>query len=267
MAATDWDPEQYAKFEELRSRPFWDLTALLDTSSSIGTLVDLGCGSGELTAALATRLGATSTTGIDSSPAMLDRAAASASEHVTFEAGDIAAWSGTDIDVIVANASLQRVPDHATVLQRWIGSLRSGGQIAVQVPSNADHPSHICSAAVAQREPFLSAFRATGAGTPPPDPVAENVLLAEQYSELFHDLGIADPHVRLQVYPQVMPSSAHVVDWTAGTSLTRFFKQLPDDLHAPFVAAYREELLAEVGWHEPYFYAFKRILIYGRVAD
>ena len=266
MATTDWDPEQYAKFEQLRSRPFWDLAALIDTSNPVRTLVDLGCGSGELTAALATQLGATTTTGIDSSPAMLERAAASVSDHICFEPGDIATWTGDNVDIVIANASLQWVPDHAAVMERWVRSLRPGGQIAVQVPANADHPSHTCSAAVAQQEPFLSAFAASGDGTPPPDPVAENVLRPERYSELLYDLGVVDPHVRLQVYPQVMPSSAHVVEWTSGTSLTRFFKRLPDELHAPFVDAYRATLLAEIGEHEPYFYAFKRILMWGRIA-
>lgn len=265
MATPDWNPEQYAKFESMRSRPFWDLAALIDQTTPISTMVDLGCGSGELTAALSARIEAQTTIGIDASPAMLERAAASASDHVTFEAGDIAEWTGTDVDLIVANASLQWVPDHLSVLERWVGSLRRGGQIAVQVPANADHPSHTCSAAVAHLEPFLSAFAHTGDGTPPPDPVAANVLLPEQYSELLHDLGIGDPHVRLQVYPQVMPSSAHVVEWTAGTSLTRFFKRLPTELHEPFVDAYRAALLAVIGDHEPYFYAFKRILMYGRV--
>jgi trans-aconitate 2-methyltransferase len=266
MAATDWDPGQYAKFEAMRSRPFWDLVALIDQTEPVSTMVDLGCGSGELTAALAEQLGATTATGIDSSPAMLERATASASDHITFGLGDIATWTGDDVDLVVANASLQWVPDHAAVLERWVSSVRPGGQIAVQVPANADHPSHTCSAAVAHREPFLSAFAETGDGTPPPDPVVENVLLPEQYSALLHDLGIIDPHVRLQVYPQVMPSSAHVVEWTSGTSLTRFFKRLPTELHEPFVDTYRSTLLAEIGDHEPYFYAFKRMLMWGRIA-
>ncbi len=265
MASTDWDPEQYAKFEELRSRPFWDLAALINTSSPVHSLVDLGCGTGALTAELARQLRTTTATGVDSSPAMLERAATLASDRVSFELSDISSWTGNNVDLIVANASLQWVPGHAEVLSLWVGSLRPGGQIAVQVPANADHPSHTCSAALAQREPFLSAFATTGDGTPPLDPVSENVLLPEQYSELLDDLGVVDPHVRLQVYPQVMPSSAHVVEWTSGTSLTRFFKRLPDELHEPFVDAYRTELVAAIGEHEPYFYAFKRILMCGQI--
>jgi trans-aconitate 2-methyltransferase len=270
-ARTDWDPERYGQFEELRSRPFWDLADLVDHRASIESMFDLGCGSGELTARLADRLGVSHATGIDSSPAMLERAAHVETDRVTFVRDDIGSWSDLDADLVIANASLQWVPDHAEVLARWIGSLRPGGQIAVQVPANADHPSHLCSTAVAHREPFLSAFSERvsedGDGAPPPDPVAVNVLRPEQYSELLHDLGVVDPHVRLQVYPQIMASSAHVVEWTSGTSLTRFFKRLPDELHEPFVDAYRTELLATIGEHAPYFYAFKRILMWGRTAD
>jgi hypothetical protein len=37
-------------------------------------------------------------------------------------------------------------------------------------------------------------------------------------------------------------------------------------MHEPFVDAYRSTLLAEIGDHQPYFYAFKRILMWGRIA-
>ena len=62
----------------------------------------------------------------------------------------------------------------------------------------------------------------------------------------------------------MLPSTASVVEWTKGTSLTRFFSRLPKALHEPFVDAYRDELLARVGEHEPYLFAFKRILMWGR---
>ncbi len=162
---------------------------------------------------------------------------------------------------MLANASLQWVGDHRSVLARWVAALREGGQIAVQVPANGDHHSHLASSHVATLEPFASAL----AGDPPADPVAVNVLPPEQYTVLLYDLGVIEPHVRLQVYPYVMPSSASVVEWTTGTSLTRFFNRLPEELHEPFVDAYRDELLARIGDHEPYLFAFKRILMWGRV--
>ncbi len=262
MTSDAWNPDTYERFAGLRARPFWDLADLIDTSTPIRSMVDLGCGTGELTAALAARLAVDGAVGVDSSPAMLAKAEAIGQRGLRFEAGDIATWSAPQsVDLIVANASLHWVPHHVTVIGNWVRSLASGGQLIVQVPANADHPSHTCSAAVAEREPFRSAM----GGTPPPDPVAANVLRPEDYAEILFDLGVTDPHVRLQVYPQLMESTSHVVEWTSGTSLTRFFKLLPDELHAPFVDEYRAELFAAVGDRAPYFYTFKRILMSGRL--
>lgn len=201
--------------------------------------------------------------GVDSSPNMLAEAQSHASPNVRFERGDIAGWTASgDHDLVLSNAALQWVPDHPTVLARWVGALAPGGQLAVQIPANPDHPSHQSSVIVAHTEPFLSAMD----GDPPADPVDVNVLRPEQYAELLHELGLAEQHVRLQVYPHVLPSSDHVVEWTKGTSLTRFFARLPKELHEPFVDAYRTELLRRIGEHQPYFFAFKRILMWGRVA-
>ena len=260
MADTDWDPDQYERFKAQRAQPFWDLLALVHPGA-IARAVDLGCGTGELTAAAAERLGIGHTTGIDNSQAMLDRAAEHGRVEVDFQFGDIAGWtSDGDHDLVLANAALQWVPDHEVVLERWVAALAPNGQLAVQVPANHDHPSHLASADVARAEPFASAF----GDEPPPDPVATNVLSPETYSGALHALGLLEPHVRLQVYPHVFPSSADVVEWTKGTSLTRFFKRLPAEFHGPFVDAYREELLGRIGRCEPYLYTFKRILMWGR---
>ncbi|HUF98750.1 MAG TPA: methyltransferase domain-containing protein [Ilumatobacter sp.] len=259
--AADWDPTQYERFKAQRAQPFWDLIDLLN-DDPLARAVDLGCGTGELTAAAATQLSVGQMTGIDNSPAMLAEAQQHARHGVEFVHGEIDTWtSAADHDLVLANAALQWVPDHAEVLTRWTAALRSGGQLAVQVPANSDHASHLASVAVAHTEPFLSAM----GGDPPPDPVADNVLAAEAYAELLYRLGFADPNVRLQVYPHVMPSTAAVVEWTKGTSLTRFFKVLPRELHTPFVDAYRHELIKRVGDHSPYLFAFKRILMHARL--
>ena len=90
-------------------------------------------------------------------------------------------------------------------------------------------------------------------------------LTPERYATLVHELGFAEQHVRLQVYGHLMPSTSAVVEWIRGTSLTRFFKRLPDELHEPFVKSVHDELLAEVGDQRPYFYPFKRILVWARL--
>ena len=65
-----WDPGQYLKFGAQRAQPFFDLLALVDPVPG-GEVVDLGCGTGELTARLHAHTGARHTLGIDSSAAML----------------------------------------------------------------------------------------------------------------------------------------------------------------------------------------------------
>lgn len=262
-----WDPEQYHRFQKERSQPFHDLLALL-ADEPVERFVDLGCGSGELTALAAERVGAKETVGIDSSPAMLDEAGALARPGLRFDEGDIATFgtgssldqrAGGSFDIVFSNAALQWVPDHPAVLAQWASMLVPGGQLAVQVPANVDHPAHALVDQVATESPFLDAF----GGEPPADPVL-GVLSPQAYAGLLYELGFVEQHVRLQVYGHVLASTADVVQWVRGTTLTRIRRNLPADLYDRFVDRYTELLLATVGDHEPYFYAFKRILLWGR---
>jgi trans-aconitate 2-methyltransferase len=199
-------------------------------------------------------LGATATVGIDSSVAMLEQAAAVEGDGVRFEAGDIAGWtSDGDVDLVFANASMQWVPDHDGVLARWCAALTPGGELAVQVPANADHPSHMVARSVA----------AEMLAEPPVDPVAENVLDPARYAEIFDRLGFAEQHVRLQVYGHRLASTRDVVEWVKGTSLTRFKRVMTSAQYEEFLREYTVRLVAVLGDHAPYFYAFKRILMWG----
>ena len=263
----DWDPTQYGRFAAERSQPFLDLVELIrpvgPRAGGSVRAVDLGCGSGELTALAVERLGITDMTGIDRSPAMLAAAAAHAGPGLRFEEGDIGAWTGAgDHDLVLANASLHWVPDHPRVLARWTAALAPGGQLAVQVPANHDAPSHLVAVEVAERPHFAAAF---GSGGPPPDPVAANVLAPEDYARLLHELGFVDQHVRLQVYAHVLASSRDIVEWVKGTTLTRFERALPADLYRRFLAEYEERLVEAVGDTSPCLFPFKRILFWGRL--
>lgn len=260
----DWDPQQYERFARERAQPFWDLAAIVATNAAPGSIRrghDLGCGTGELTAGLAERLVVADMIGSDSSPAMLERAAAYERPGLHFETVDLATWtSDADHDLVFANASLQWVPDHAAVVARWWAALAPGGHLAVQVPANADHPSHTVVAEVAASAPFVEAMGASA----PADAVASNVLTPERYAEMLHGLGAARQHARLQVYGHVLDSSSDVVEWATGTSLTRIFKVLPAALRGEFVDAYRTRLLDVIGDNRPYFYPFKRILLWAQ---
>jgi trans-aconitate 2-methyltransferase len=140
---SQWNPDQYQRFASERAAPFFDLLGLLQPLDS-PRVVDLGCGTGELTAQAHQRLGARGTLGIDNSPTMLSRAHALHVDGLAFEHGDIAEFTGAAaFDVVLSNAALQWVSDHPAVLARWSRALSDRGQLAVQLPANSDHPSHL----------------------------------------------------------------------------------------------------------------------------
>jgi trans-aconitate 2-methyltransferase len=253
----DWNPQQYDRFKRERSQPFFDLAALIQPG--VRRLADLGCGTGELTAQLVRSVGAADAIGIDSSTAMLVDAKQHAIEAVLhFERDDIATWTSEgDYGLVFANASLQWVPDHRTVLSRWIAALAPDGQLAVQVPYNHDHPAHSVAEDLRLEAPFSSY-------AVPADPVAHNVLSPEEYSVLLYQAGFAAHTVRLQVYGHELPDAHAVVEWVKGTTLTRFAKALPADVYEQFLGTYRDRLVAILGDSRPFFYPFKRILFWAR---
>lgn len=263
-----WDPAQYDRFKAQRSQPFHDLVALLRPVPA-PRVVDLGCGTGELTAGLARTLGPVELLGLDQDAAMLAEALPRTRGPLRFGCADIGAFAQPGHwDIVLSNAALQWVPGHAAVLARWAASLRPGGQLAVQVPANADHLSHRVAADVAAEEPFQAAFGPAG---PPPDAVARNVLAPEAYARLLWDLGLREQTVRLQVYPHLLEGPEGVVEWVKGTTLTRFKARLAPEAFDAFLDAYRRRLLQRLAAEEdaragqPYMYAFKRILIWGRL--
>ena len=262
-----WNPDQYSRFEAERAAPFRDLMALVEPVDS-PRVVDLGCGTGLLTSELHAGLGANETLGVDNSPAMLKEAAHHTVEGLSFSAGDIAAFpqgvapipSDPAFDVVFSNAALQWVPDHADVLARWAECVAGTGQLAVQVPTNSDHPSHQLANEIAHQQRFFEAMD----GKPPPDPVRASVLDPEAYAVLLNKLGFDHQVVQLRVYGHHLDSSADVVEWMKGTMLNRFRRAMEPDDFEDFLAAYRQRLIEVIGDHSPYFFTFKRILMWGR---
>lgn len=250
-----WNPTQYEKFRDQRAQPFFDLLGLVEERSQLRA-VDLGCGTGELTAELHRRLACQSTLGIDTSAAMLERAASFAGNGLRFKISDLAQFEAKEpFDLVFSNAAVQWVPDHVAVFERFRRLVATGGQLAVQMPANHDHPSHLAARAVAEREPFASALSGYKRESP--------VLLVEEYAQLLHDLGFTRQHVRTQVYGHLLASWEDVVEWVRGTLLTDYEKRLNPGQYSQFLEAYRTELGARVKAAEPFFYPFKRVLLWG----
>jgi trans-aconitate 2-methyltransferase len=254
-----WDPEQYRCFAAERRQPFDDLKVLCLPVLG-GRVVDLGCGTGQLTAELHRDLRAADMLGIDRSEAMLAEAARWADEvpGLHFELADLSTWQGTDVDLVFANASLHWSPDHHGLLERLRSSVGPGGQLAFQVPATFGHPSHVLAVEVAEESQFAAA------GSEEIARPGQSVLTPAGYAEVLHALGAVQQHVRLQVYGHVLPSTEAVVEWVRGTLLTPVRSRLDDAGFAAYLDRYRERLLEELGDQRPYFYAFSRILCWAR---
>ena len=255
MTADAWDPGQYERFREERQQPFYDLLKLVIPKKSM-RILDLGCGTGELTREMHRHFKAQKTHGVDSSDAMLERSKESAEPGVTFARGNIedtaedGAW-----DLVLSNAALHWVADHERVLARLTKALAPGGQLAIQMPANQDHPSHVVAEELAGEAPFVEVLRGQGA--------RQHVLPVERYGKILAQLGYKNVNVRTQVYVHRLPSKTGVVEWVKGAMLTDFKKRLDDATYARFLAAYSERLLAQLDDDKPYLYTFKRILFAG----
>jgi trans-aconitate 2-methyltransferase len=244
-----WSPELYERFKEERHQPFIDLTALIEKRPRM-RIVDLGCGTGELTRELHEMLEADETLGIDDSETMLLKAGSFGGEMLHFEKNRIEGFvTDKPYDLIFSNAALHWIPDHEQLFVRLTNFLGIDGQIAIQMPSNDDHPSHRVAATVA---------REFGV-----EPRPAHVLPVERYASILHRLGYVRQHVRLQVYGHILPSPSDVVEWVRGALLTHYEQLVPAERFPEFVDAYREQLAVALGDDRPYFYTYKRILLWG----
>lgn len=244
-----WSPEQYERFAAERRQPFTDLAALVEPRPRM-RIVDLGCGTGELTRDLHQSLAAEETVGIDSSETMLLKAGHFEGAMLRFEKGDIEAFvTERPYDLIFSNAALHWVPDHEQLFTRLTNLLAMDGQLAIQMPANDSHASHRVAAEVA---------REFGVA-----PREDFVLPVERYAELLHHLGYKRQHVRMQVYGHVLPSAGDVVEWVRGALLTHYQSLLSPDRFDQFLTEYRTRLHAVLGDTRPYFYTYKRVLLWG----
>lgn len=247
-----WDPTHYHKFQAERSAPFFDLLALVEKRPDL-KVVDLGCGTGELTRQLADALPASTVTGIDSSAQMLERANAYSGAHLRFEQGDQARLTG-EWDLIFSNAALQWSENHRELIPRLYGSLKPGGQIAVQVPSNHNHISHQLYRETAAEEPFRSRLNGFQRYAP--------VLSIDDYARLLFECGAENIVAFEKVYAHVLEDSDAVVEWISGTALIPYFERLGEHKEE-FIDALRAKMRGALP-DQPVFYPFRRTLFSAR---
>jgi trans-aconitate 2-methyltransferase len=230
----DWDPAHYLQYADQRSRPFFDLLARVGAVEP-ATVVDLGCGPGQLTATLTERWPSARVIGIDSSAEMISAAAAHAAPALEFRRQDLRDFTADrPVDVIISNATLQWVDDHRLLLPRLVDALAPGGWLALQVPGNQNEPSHTLLHQLGSDPRFAAATAGIDRRVMPP---------AATYLTDLIGLG-CQADAWETTYLHVLTGEDPVFGWISGTGARPYLQALTDEQRETFVAEYKALLRA-----------------------
>ncbi len=228
-----WNPEAYLAFANYRERP---IAELIDRIPPIDVThaVDLGCGTGNSTAAVGARFPDAALTGVDNSPEMLAKARDDLPSATWMEA-DLGTWEPREkFDLILSNAALHWIPDHDALFERLLGALNEGGGLAVQMPRNFVAPSHRLLFETAKSGPWADKTRDLSPFAP------------MDAASIYYD-RIA-PHVRHfdmweTTYYQILEGDDAVFKWVSGSALTGYLPHLAEgEERDAFCEAYKARL-------------------------
>jgi trans-aconitate 2-methyltransferase len=228
-----WDPAQYEKFKKERARPFFDLLAQLDDISP-RSIVDLGCGTGELTAELAKKWPQAEVVGVDNSPEMLEKSTPHTRERLRFELNDMSQWSPkSPIDLIFSNAAFHWLKPHEEQIQRLAGFVTR--TFAFQAPNQYREPSHTIIQDVrnaAEWKQLIGSATSDGYLSPP-----------EWYLNTLREMGFAS-RVWETIYYQVLEGDNAALEWVKGTALRGVLAKLDPGQQKRFLAQCAEKFSA-----------------------
>jgi len=251
--AMSWSARQYVQFEDERTRPVRDLLAALPAIDA-RRVIDIGCGPGNSTELLAARFAGAAVSGLDSSADMV-AAARRRLPGLRFDLADVGRWAyqgdaykagdagkATDagsatadaapFDVILANAVLHWLPDHAKLFPALAAKLAPGGALAVQMPDNLGEPAHRLMREIAADGPWAAKLTAAAAARPP-------LPTADRYVEILSEAGCRVDIWRTTYYHALSGGAEAVVEWFKGSGLRPFIAPLRDEEREEFLMRYR----------------------------
>ncbi|MCL1124378.1 methyltransferase domain-containing protein [Shewanella surugensis] len=237
--AAHWEAGLYEKFSEHRTRPAIELLSKV-TVEDPEYIADLGCGFGNVTRIMSVRWPQALFLGVDSSSDMLNAAEADGSEHMQWVNADISQWCPEKpLDLLLTNSLLHLLP-HGQLLLKLVSFIRSGGQLAVQMPDGFDAPWYqlmldVLSNGGAEGDPL---------GTPELQQQMAQPLVMDkrQYFDL-----LADKTTHLDIwdteYLQVLEGIEPVFKWVNAAGLRPIVANLNRVETKLFLRAYRQRLL------------------------
>jgi trans-aconitate 2-methyltransferase len=164
-----WDGERYRRVNTLQ---LWLAGRALDDVHLVGvrSLLDVGCGDGQITRSLAAQIPGARCVGIDPSPGMI--AAAPTSDGVVFEVGAAETMTFDDeFDLVVSFNALHWVLDQHRALGAIAAAMRDGGRAVLVFVCDGPRPSlEDVAMTVASSRRWSSSFTRFSAPFIHPDP-------------------------------------------------------------------------------------------------
>lgn len=223
-----WNPDQYLKFADERTRPCRDLARAVQLLNP-QNIIDLGCGPGNSTEVLLKYWPQATIVGLDNSAEMI-KMAREKYPQLEWQQADIANWHAAErYDLVFSNAALQWLPDHARLLPHLLQQVKPGGALAIQMPNNLHHPGHQAMRELSTSLPWQSYF--------------SNPVRQWHVHEPAFYYDVLSPHASrldlwLSKYFQVLPDPEAIVEWYKGTGLRPFLEQIPPDQQSHFLGDY-----------------------------
>ncbi|KAA3601526.1 MAG: methyltransferase domain-containing protein [Calditrichaeota bacterium] len=230
---TTWDANQYLKFENKRLRPALELLDRIPLKSP-KKILDLGCGTGNVTKIISERWQSSKVIGLDSSQQMLEKAQKFSSE-ITWQLQDINSWNPDEtFDLIYSNATLHWVKNHTEIFSRLLSKINKNGFLAIQMPLNQKAPSHALMSKVLTELNFCS------------EEFREN-LWAKAVEEPSFYYDLLAPKVKMidiwtTTYYQIMEGENPIYEWVKSTGLRPVLKNLTEMEKEIFIPEYQKRL-------------------------
>jgi trans-aconitate 2-methyltransferase len=230
-SAREWDAETYDRVSDPQFSWGMEVLERLDLRGD-EVVVDAGCGSGRVTAALAERLPRGRLVAVDGSAAMVAKARERLGERVTYLVSDLTQLELVEpVDLIFSTATFHWILDHELLFARLRAALRPGGRLVAQCGGEGNVAEHARAiAAVAARPEFAEHLeRMTGMW---------NFAGPEETEARLRGAGFADARCWLEPKPVRPPDP---IAFTSTVTLGPLLAQLPEERRRPFAEAVLEE--------------------------
>ena len=244
----EWDAEVYDRVGDPQFEWAQEVIGRLELRGDEDVL-DAGCGSGRVTAALLEKLPEGRLLGIDGSASMVAMAQEKLGDRAEIREGDLAELDlSEDFDLVYSNAVFHWIPDHDNLFRRLFAALRPGGRLVAQCGGHGNVASLVAVIAEVGAQPrFGEHFEGMSSGL--------NFATAEETEERLRGAGFEDVHCWLQ---RKDTRPAEPKPFLATVTLGPQLERLPTELKEPFV----DEVAAGMG--EPLVLDYVRLNIEAR---